>query len=793
MKALRDGLRDLLRTPAFTALAVCTLALGIGAATAMFSVVDSVLLRPLPYPGVERFAQIWTNRQGPTSPGIAGTAISTLRGRLADIAEVEGYQMGSATVAGGAEPEIVGAPFISPRLLTLIGATPELGRLFTADDAVSATPPVIISHTFWTSSFGAAEDIIGREIELDESRHRIIGVMSPRVRFPEANAMIWRPLDMAPAKPSRQRIMAITVRRQDVPVEQFNARLAEVSSELVQAKHLPEGHFIYGDVLVQERFGRTNQRPYWLMFGAVMLVLLVACVNVSSLLMARITANNAQFALRSALGAGRTRLVMTALVECLLLAVAAGVAGILLARWLLNVLLAILPAQLTMLAANSSTVDMRVLAFASVIAFVSCLLAGVLPVFRVARIDPLDALKRQSLNASGWDDVYQGVMISAQLALVLVLLAGGGLLLRSFIRLANVETGIDTRNVVIVHAGLTSRQYMNAGATRQFLGAIEERLESTGLMRMTYSGGTPVVSASIYVNVKPEAEGGRDVDFAGQVLPFVEVAPDYFETLRIPLLAGRTFAPDDPDDVVIVNDRLAQRYWGDVTPLGKRFRTNHDEPWQTVIGVVADVRQMRLSDPSGHGMEIYRQDQRKRAGGFYAILARTSMSPDAAINTIKQTIWAADARVPLFEAMTLDNRLAESLDYQRFFLRLSMAFTLIATTLAVIGVYGAFAYWVARRNRELAIRMAIGASPGTVVRSVLARALRLAAIGAVAGLGIAIAGARVMQTMLFEIDPRDPATLVAVTILLAIAALAACAVPAVRAARVDPMTTLRAE
>jgi putative ABC transport system permease protein len=665
--------------------------------------------------------------------------------------------------------------------------------LFTEDDAASTTPPVIISHRFWTSSFGAAPDVIGREIELDETRHRIVGVMSARMRFPEANASVWRPMLMTPTTPSPQRIMAIVVRHGGVPAEQLTARLRDVSRSLVQAKLLPEGHFVYGDVLVQERFGRSNQQPYWLMFGAVMLVVLVACVNVSNLLLARASSNHAQLALRSALGAGRARLIAAAVLECFMIAVAAGVAGIVLARWLLQVLLAILPPQLTLLAANSSTLDTRVLSFAIAIALLSCLLAVMLPVLRILRVDPLDALKQHAHNISGRDDFFQGALIAGQLALVLILLAGGGLLLRSFIRLANVDTGIDTRNLVIVQAALTSRQYISAGAAKQLLATVEEHLESSGVMRVTHSGNTPVVGPAIYMNVTPEAEGGVAIDFTGQILPLIEAAPDYFETLGIPMLAGRTFNASDPDEVVIVNDRLARAYWGNEPAVGKRFRASREQPWRTVIGVVGDVRQMQLSDPSAHGMEMYVREGRARAGGFYSILARTTASPAATIATIKQTIWAADPRIPLTDAMTLDDRLAESMYYQRFFLRLSMAFTIIATTLAVIGVYGAFAYWVARRKRELAIRIAIGASPEHLISSVLGRALRLAAAGAAIGLAIALAGAQLIETMLFEIDPRDPITLVAVTALLAIAAVVACAVPAIRAARVDPMTTLRAE
>lgn len=789
---LHSVVRDLFRTPAFTTLAVGTLALGIGATTAMFSVVDAVLLRPLPYPAVARFAQLWTARHGNTQPGVIGDAVPELRRQLADIAEVEGYQMGSATLTGGAEPDIVGAPAISPRMLTLVGATPSLGRLFTDDDFETTPPPIIISHQLWTTNFGGAADVIGREIELDETRHRIIGVMSPRVRFPEANAAVWRLLNMAPAKPSSRRIMAIAVRRPTVTRDQFAARLNNASMTLVETKLLSEGQSLFGDVLMQERFGRSNARAYWLMFGAVLLVMLVACVNVSNLLLARASDRQGEFALRSALGAARGRLMLAALGECLLIAAAAGLTGVAIARALLNVLLAILPPQLTFLAGNASGIDARVLLFAVSISLLACLLAGLLPLVRVSSTNPMDAIQRYVFRFTRRDDFWQAALIAGQLSLVAILLCGAGLLLRSFVRLSNVDTGIDPRNVVIVQASLTSRRYMSAGATRQFLLALEERLEATGMMHVTYSGDTPVVASSVYTNVKPEAENGADLDLTGQVLPYIEVAPDYFATLGIPLIAGRTFAADDPEDVIVVNDRLARAYWGVRSPVGQRFRPSRDQPWTTVIGVVGDVRQ-QLTDPISHGMEIYRQEPRNRAGGVYAILARVNGNPQAAISAIKQALWSQDSRIPVLEAMPLTERFAESLYYQRFFLRLSVSFTLIATTLAVVGVYGAFSYWLARRKRELAIRMAIGASPQSLMASVLVRGFRLAVIGAGLGLSIALAGARVMKTMLFEIDPRDPATLGLTTVLLAGAAMAACVIPAMRAARIDPITTLRAE
>jgi putative ABC transport system permease protein len=791
---LHPVVKDLRRAPGFTALVVLTLALGIGATTAMFSVVDAVLLRPLPYPNVERFAEIWTQPvSGSRVPGVPEGAIVRLRQDLADVAEVEGYQMASATITGGREPDIVGAPAISPRLLALVGAVPFRGRLFTDDDLTSQTSSVIISYRHWATQFGGDPDIIGRVVEIDDQPHTVIGVMSPRTRYPEANAAIWRPLNLNSAQPSRRRVQTVTVRHPGVSVDQFNARLAAASAALVEAKLLTAEYRLVPDVLLQERFGRSDRRAFWLMFGAVSLVLLVACVNVSNLLLARASTRHGEFALRSALGAGRGRLVMSAFGECAVLAIAGGLAGIVVARLLLSLLLKILPPQLTYLSASASELDLRVLVFAAAISFAACVLAGFLPSWRASRADPIDAIKRHAQAVSGRDDVWQGILIAGQLSLVLVLLAGAGLLMRSFVRLTNVETGFKPENLILLDVELPTRRYAKPGSALSLLEDVERRIEADGNTKMTIGAGAPLTSPWISFDINPEAEGGLDVDFAGQIMPFLPVAPDYFQTIGVPILAGRSFTPNDPDDVIVINDKLARRYWGEVSPLGKRFRNNAEDAWKTVIGVVGDVKQMGLNDPTGHGMEYYAAHLRNRGGGNYSILVRTERSPDEAIAAVKQVVWSLDPRLAFSDVMPMTARIGESLYRQRFFLRLSTAFTLIATALAMIGVYGAFTYWVARRHRELAIRMAIGASPERVLGLVLARALRLAIGGVVVGLAIALAGAQVMKTMLFEIDPRDPATLSVVTVLLALAAIAACAIPAARAARVDPMTTLRAE
>ena len=791
---LHSVIRDLWRARAFSALVIVTLALGIGATTAMFSVVDAVLLRPLPYPNVDRFAEIWTQpAAGSRVPGVSEAAIMRLRQDLADVATVEGYQMGSATITGGREPDIVGAPTISPRLLTLVGALPFRGRLFTDDDLASQTRPVIISYRFWAAQFGSDPNIIGRAVEIDDQPHTVIGVMSPRTRYPEANAAIWRPLNLNFTQPSRRRVQTVAVRHPGVNADHFTARLAAASVALVEAKLLTEDYRLVPETLLQEKFGRSDQRAFWLMFGAVSLVLLVACVNVSNLLLARASTRHGEFALRSALGAARGRLVMSTFGECAVLAIAGGLAGVVLAQLLLSLLLQILPPQLTYLSASASELDLRVLIFAAAISFAACILAALLPSWRSSRTDPMNAIKRHAQAVRGRDDVWQGVLIAGQLSLVLVLLAGAGLLMRSFVRLTNVETGFKPENLILLDVELPTRRYAEAGSALHLLEDVERRLEADGMTKMTIGAGAPLTSPWIAFDIEPEAEGGLDVDFAGQILPFLPVAGDYFQTIGVPILGGRSFAADDPDDVIVVNDKLARRYWGDVSPIGKRFRNNAEDTWKTVIGVVGDVKQMGLNDPTGHGMEYYAAHPRNRGGGTYSILVRTERDPDQAIAAVKQVVWSLDPRLAFSDAMPMTARIGESLYRQRFFVRLSSAFTLVATVLAIIGVYGAFSYWVARRQRELAIRIAIGASPQTVVRTVLGRAMRLAAIGGAIGIAIALSGAQVIKSLLFEVDPRDPLTLLSVTVLLALAAVVACALPAARAARVDPMTTLRAE
>lgn len=786
--------RNLRRDLAFSGVVVATLALGIGATTAMFSVVDAVLLRPLPYQGIERFSELTISQSGPVrSPGITGLALPQLRDGLGDLAAIEGYQMSSATIAGGREPAVVAAPRITPQLLSFVSATPHLGRLFNEDDLRSTVPTVIISHRLWLANFGGSADVIGRSLDIDDQRHTIVGVMSPHVRYPEANAAIWRPLNWSAASKSRLRVMVVMIRHPDVSSEQLAARLDTLSDRFRNLKLLNAGQFMYPDLLLQQRFGRADAKAFWTMFAAVSLVLLVACVNVNNLMLARASRRQGEIALRTALGASRTNMIASSFAESLILAVAGGIVGVGFAQALISVLLRILPPQLTYLTATAVSLDRRVLVFAALVSLVTCVVSGVLPAQRASTADPLDAIKQQAPTVLGRrDERWQSFMLAAQMSVVLILLAGAGLLLRSFITLSRVESGFDPDGVAIVDVVLTPNHYPTNVATRAFLQNLEQRLEAQG-MDVTITDSSPLTALTVFGNVTPEAEWGIiGNDVAPLNLPKMEVGGDYFKTVGIPIVAGRSFTADDVD-AVIVNDRLAKRYWGDAPAIGRRFRVSDKEPWRTVIGVVGDVKVAGLTDPVSHGMEIYMPPDVRQSGGFYTILARSDRDPNAVIGLIKQTLRTLDSRIPVTEAMSMNDRIGESLYRQRFFVRLSTTFTGIATMLAMIGIYGTASYWVARRRRELAIRIAVGASPAIVMRAIIIRMVRLAVLGGTVGVVLALAGARTLQSMLFAVDARDPTTLALVSVLLVMVAMTACAVPAIRASRVDPMATLRAK
>ncbi len=785
------AVRQLRRTPGFSLLVALTLAIGIGATTAMFSIVDAVLLRPLRFAGADRASEVWTRMSAGASaqPGITGGTLAAIREGLGGAAAVEGYQYGAVTLTGGTEPVIVSAPAVTPGLLHLVGASPLAGRLFNRDDATPGSTSVLLSERTWTSQFGRDPDIVGRAIAFDGQPRTVVGVVSARVRYPEASVAVWLPLDLTAADRTRRRTQALVVRHPAVSVDELAARLSSVALALREQGTLAPEQSLFLDDTIQVRISRRQGQPLWTLLGAVGLVLLVACANVVNLLLVRASNRRGELTVLSALGADRAALVRTAVVEVALLAAAGTMAGVALAWALVQAVPALVPPQLGYLTSTPADLNWRVIGFASVVGMTVSLLAGLIPAWRASRVDAVDAMKWQSRSVAGSrDERWQGAMLAVQIATVLVLLGGAGLLMQSFVKLTHVDPGYDATGLVSVTVQMTSPRYQERGAALATIQDLERRVEDAGVGRATFSAGTPITA-----EIRPEGEGGRPVDATGMDLPFGPAAPDYFETMGIPVLEGRAFHPDDGPDVIVVNDRLARTFWGEESAVGRRFRLGPDQPWRTVVGIAGDVRMMGLDDPTGHGMEFYTPHDRTRAGGYYILFVRSSLAPAVAVSRVKELLWAIDPGLPVVEAGSVRDGLLDGLFRQRLVLRLAVAFAAVALLLAGVGIYGVTACWVARRRRDLAIRVALGATGRHIVRLILSRTALVCTAGAVLGVAGSMAAFRVLASMLYETSGTDSLVLAGTAVLLAALVGLACLAPVRSALRLDPLTLLREE
>ena len=650
---------------------------------------------------------------------------------------------------------------------------------------------VLISERLWTSRFGRDPAVVERWMTVDDRRYRIVGVLPQRFSFPEAATDVWRPLDAGPgAKP--QRIFVVGLRRDGVSLEQLTDRLRAVTAGLHEAGGLARGQYLVAEVPIQIMNGQRNAATFYVLLGAVALLMLVACANVSNLMLVRASMRYGELALRTALGAGRATLLRGALVESVVLAVTAAILAIPIALAFLRTMLGIAPPQLMFLGRAEASVDLRGLACAAVVALIACVMSGVLPAWRVSRVDAIDALKQHARATAGRsDDWWQGALVAGQIALVVILLAGAGVLLRSFIKLTAVALGFRTEGVAVVDVRMPER-HLAPGVGFRFMQQVAARVEAALNARVTVASGAPAPGFGISVDVRPEAEG-MPPPVAVLTLPSARVAPDFFDVLDIVIVEGRTFRPDDGDNVVIVNDVIARRYWGQVSPVGRRFRRSATQPWTTVVGVARDIKSRGPADAVGEGAEVYYPFGPSADPRFLTIIVVGGPTPATTIETVQRINWEQDPKLPIIEAGTMADRVGESIARPRFVLSLATAFAASALLLACVGVYGVSAYWVAARRRQLAIRLALGAPPRQVMAVVAARALSLAAIGAGVGLVVAIAGARVVESQLFAVDARDPITLAGVAVTMAVVAVGACAWPAFRASRVDPVATLRAE
>ncbi len=790
---MRYALRVLRKSPGFSIVAILTLALGIGANTAIFSVVNSILLRPLPYPDAARLMTTDSNESLPD--------LEDIRDQSRSYEVIGGGSLQQMDYTGGTEPMDLFAMAGDAEMFQALGARAEIGRLIEAgDDQYGAQPAAVLSHAFWMSQFGGSTGVLGKQITLSGTSYTVVGVMTQDFWMPHhpADAFVSLRVEYPAAAKARgaHLVTAYMRLKPEVSVAQAQSEMDQIDAALAKAHPDHDGGVHRRVEPLIEKVVGDSRAPLLIFLGAVGLVLLIACVNFANLLLARAAARQREMGIRSALGAGSGRLVSQMLTESVLLSLAGGAAGILLARVGLQALLALAPKDLPRLATIS--IDGRVLAFTLALSLLTGILFGLLPAWSATRASVGDGLKDSGRTMSGSRASLRlrRMLVISETALALVLLVGAGLLIRSFWQMESVSPGFRTENVVTVRVALPQARYKDIPAQNRFRTQLLDSLNAMPGVQAAMISELPMGGDSIDHDLAFEgqaATGGKPEEAQTRT-----VLGNYFSIMGIPLERGRDFSSEDRADspeVVVVNEEFARKFFAGKDPLGARIGWALDTPkkWKTIVGVVGDVKHFGLDQPERpavYGLYTQTDEDWKR---WMCLTVRGAQDPAALTREVEKKIWAIDSLLPPTDVSSMQAVVQASVSPQRFNLVLLTIFAAVALVLAAIGIYGIVAYSVTQRTHEIGVRVAIGAQRGDILRMVLGEGGRLVAIGTAAGLIGAAMLAKLIESLLFGVDARDPATFAAVAVLLACVAVAASYVPARRAMRVDPMVALRHE
>ncbi|HEV3141047.1 MAG TPA: ABC transporter permease [Vicinamibacterales bacterium] len=801
---LRYSTRRLAAQPGYTILMIATLALAIGATTAVFTVVDETLLRPVPFAFPERLVDVFdTNRatrgggSSLTPEKIAGWQTSPLFERF------EGYSPRQFDIAGDGEPERVMGLLVSTGLFPMLGAQPRLGRAFAADEGRAGSPRVvIISEGLWRRRFGGSIDAIGRTLVLNDEPFTIVGVMPRRFHLSRSD-FFWLPLDILHPRPEDALPQFYGVARlaSGVALPSVQDRANALADEYQKARPLARTW----DLMIRPKtVASVDASARTLMFvllGAVGFVLLIACANVANLFLSRAAAREREVAVRSALGASRARLIRETLAESLLLGALGGCAGVLLAVWGVQAAVAAAPASLAFMTTNTIEIDGRILFVAAMLTIASGVLVGLAPAVRGSRPGVEQRLRASGHTSTRHAAGAPSVLVVTEVALALVLLVATALMTRTFIKLHAIDPGFDLRDVAALHVGLPSDRYPTPAARFAFTQDLSQRLRAlpgTSSVSISTTAAPPAVGSFSW---GLESEAGPAS--ANDQIMFVQntVTPDYFQTLRIPLLAGRTFSADDGDDVAIVSRAAADYFWVGREAIGRRLRFSAKQPWLTVVGIVGNVetrlgdnrlpRQVYLPLAAPRTTASTAAPRRRVYYGFW-LMMRTADARSKLV-AMKSQVSAIDKRQPVDQLILIEDTWADAFGRQRFALLLMSVFAAIAVVLASAGVLAVLSQIVRQRTREIAIRVALGATPANVFGMIVGRGMILTLIGVGVGLSGAAALSRVLTSLLFEVSPYDPVSFVVVAAVLTAVAFGACWLPARRAMKIEPSVALRIE
>ncbi|MGH9840570.1 MAG: ABC transporter permease [Blastocatellia bacterium] len=807
---LRYGARMLLKNPGFTLIAVVTLSLGIGANTALFSVIDAVLFRPLPFERPERLVTL-RSIDVKRGEGLQATYpdFNDWRAQNQSFEKLAAFRGRDLMLTGWGEAARVRGAVVTSDLFPLLGVAPRLGRGFTTEEDRAGGHSVVLSHAAWRDRFNADENVVGRTVTLNGLSYQIAGVMPAGFAFPlgvAEPAELWISAgidDEGRASLTRQRgnhaVEVIGRLRDGVGLAQAQAEMGRIAQGLEQQYADTNTGLGVRVVPFHERLVGNVSWALWLLFGAVGCVLLIACANVANLLLARAVGRQREMAVRAALGAPARRIVRQLLTESLALALSGGLAGLLLAWWGAEWLVKLAPAGLPR--ATETTLDPRVFGFTLFVSVLTGLLFGLVPAWQAAKPDVTLALKESGRGAGGGSSdnrLRQGLVV-AQVAVAFVLLTGAGLLLHSFRKLQRVDPGFDPRNLLTFRLSLPAAKYGEPQQIETFHQQLQERLRAL-------PGVTNASASTVVPLTRQNASLGFSIEGApvepNRPFPHESfyriIRPGYLQTMGISLVAGRDFDARDTreaNQVVIINETLARRHFPNQNPLGRRINPSFATDsrgilWREIAGVVKDVRHAALNAEGG--AECYVPHQQAPFGNI-TIVMRASREPNNLIDAVRAQVRALDRDLPVYNIKTLDEYLALSVAQQRFQTLLLAIFAGLALLLVAVGLYGVMAYSVAQRTHELGLRVALGAQTRDVLRLVVAQGLGLTVAGVMIGVAGALALTRLLRTLLYDVSATNPSTFIGVAALLMMVALVACWIPARRATQVDPLVALRVE
>jgi putative ABC transport system permease protein len=806
---VRFGFRTLRKNPGFTAVAVLTLALGIGANTAIFSVIENVLLRPLPYVHPEALVEVWNTYPNFQPVGLSPGDYVDWHRDAKSFSAMGGYAGTETSVGynltGVGEPERIQAAFLSSDLLAVLGLRPVVGHGFLPEqDQLGGAPEVLLSHHYWQRRFGADPGVVGRTIALDDRKYTIAGVLPAAFQL-NRTMDLWLPLRDYPdilTSHIHHGLVAVARLKPDVTAAQAQAEIDALNRQ--EAVAYPDSHKSWGALVrpLQDPSAAKLRTTLLVLFGAVGLVLLIACANIANLLLARNAAREREMALRTALGANQWRLVRQLLTESTLLALASGVVGMALAALGIRVLGALAPPELSVV--GETSLDSRVLLFTVAVCGTTGVLCGLLPAVQVGLTDLNSVLKQGSKGSGGPGShgVHNALVVS-EVALALVPLIGAGLLLRSFRQLLDVAPGFQTEHILtmqITQAIPPIADLLKLSNDEQLALGKKQAIEFQQILDQVKA--LPGVKSAAGISTLPLQSALREASrfvieghpiYEAGVRPVAQIrtiTPDYFATVGIPLLEGRAFTPHDwGQQNIVINDTLARHFFGDEDPLGHRmnFCSLDSQPcWNVIVGVVGNVHQFGLD--AGPTYDAY-----FTGAWTQRLVLRTASDPAATAAAASEAVHRLDPTLPVTEVTTLDGLLSTSLSPRRFAAVLTAVFAGLAMVLSAVGIYGVMSYTVGQRTQEIGIRLALGAQPGNMLALILGRGARLASAGIALGLLGALALTRFLSSLLYGVHAKDPLTFIGVAAMLMAVALLACYVPARRAMKVDPTVALRYE